>query len=53
MEGGMLLVAAPAAVSGLNSYSRNCQEVNKVFWDGVNKNNLVLRLTLSGYVCFW
>lgn len=39
MEGEMLLVVAAAAVSGLNSYSRNCQEVNEVSWTVGNKSN--------------
>lgn len=40
MELGVFSVTTPAAASGLNSYSRNRQEVNKVFWNGVNKDNL-------------
>lgn len=40
VELARLLVAAPAAASGLSCYGRNGQEGNKVFWNGVNKQSL-------------
>lgn len=40
VELARLLVAAPAAASGLSCYGRNRQEGNRVFWNGVNKQSV-------------